>query len=197
MSVAQSARRDRRRALSLEWKLPLVMTGGIGAALAVLLLSTYFVLRRRAESTARERMTHGVRQVALEVTQALSDRGKQFHAVGGDPAVRRALLAARDARVARRTATSPSPAGSGAGRPSRSPCPAPRTSLHRELRLARQASRRPPPDRGESRRPSADQRDPVSRLRKPDEYRRIVAGHDQPWIARDAEHPALRVEIRY
>ena len=98
--MAQSARRDRWRALSLEWKLPLVMTGGIGAALAVLLLSTYFVLRRRAESTARERMTHGVRQVALEVTQALSDRGKQFHAVGGDPAVRRALLGARDARVA-------------------------------------------------------------------------------------------------
>ena len=99
MSMAQSARRDRWRALSLEWKLPLVMTGGIGAALAVLLLSTYFVLRRRAESTARERMTHGVRQVALEVTQALSDRAKQFHAVADDPAVRRALLAARDARV--------------------------------------------------------------------------------------------------
>ena len=97
--MAQSARRDRWRALSLEWKLPLVMTGGIGAALAVLLLSTYFVLRRRAESTVRERMAHGVRQVALEITQALGDRAKQFRAVADDPTVRRVLLEAREGEI--------------------------------------------------------------------------------------------------
>ena len=76
------------------------MTGGIGAALAVLLLSTYFVLRRRAESNVRERMAHGARQIATEITGALGERAKQFRGVADDPVIRRVLLGARQGGVA-------------------------------------------------------------------------------------------------
>src|SRR5512138_1320536 len=95
MPATRRARHDRWQSLSLEWKLPLLMTCGIGAALAVLLLSTYFVLRRRAEATVRERMTHGVRSVALEVDQALDERAKQFQQIAASDAIRRLLLEAR------------------------------------------------------------------------------------------------------
>ncbi|HET7373146.1 MAG TPA: HAMP domain-containing sensor histidine kinase, partial [Gemmatimonadaceae bacterium] len=92
MPATRRARHDRWQSLSLEWKLPLIMTCGIGAALAVLLLSTYFVLRRRAEATVRERMAHGVRSVALEIDQALDERAKQFQQIAASDAIRRVLL---------------------------------------------------------------------------------------------------------
>src|SRR4029079_5963509 len=91
---------QRRDSLSLEWKLPIVMTGGIAAALAVLLVSTYVVLRGRAEARTRDRMSHTATELAREVDQALSDRVKQFASVTRNDAVRRALLdAERGARV--------------------------------------------------------------------------------------------------
>ena len=92
MPATRRARHGRWQSLSLEWKLPLIMTCGIGAALAVLLLSTYFVLRRRAEATVRERMAHGVRSVALEIDQALDERAKQFQQIAASDTIRRLLL---------------------------------------------------------------------------------------------------------
>jgi signal transduction histidine kinase len=84
---------DRRSdSLSLEWKLPIVMTGGIAAALTALLVSTYVVLRGRAEERARDRMSHAVTELARQIGKTLSDRVKQFDAVAQDDAVRRALL---------------------------------------------------------------------------------------------------------
>jgi signal transduction histidine kinase len=95
-----NARDQRRDSLSLAWKLPIVMTAGIAAALAVLLVSTYVVLRGRAEARTRDRMTHAVTELAHEVDEALSERERQFTDVIGRVAVRRALLdAERGARV--------------------------------------------------------------------------------------------------
>ena len=68
------------------------MTGGIAAALTVLLLSTYVVLRGRAEARTRDRMSHTVQELAREVDQALSARDTQFVDVAGQTAVRRAVL---------------------------------------------------------------------------------------------------------
>jgi len=87
-----NARDQRRDSLSLEWKLPIVMTGGIVAALAVLLLSTYVVLRGRAEARTRDRMAHTVAELAREVDEALGERERQFIDVTAQVAVRRALL---------------------------------------------------------------------------------------------------------
>src|SRR6478609_6339626 len=85
--------RDQRRdSLSLAWKLPIVMTGGIAAALTVLLVSTYVVLRGRAEARTRDRMSHAVIELAREVDQALTEREKQFRDIAVQDAVRRALL---------------------------------------------------------------------------------------------------------
>ena len=91
-AVRPDAREQRRAALSLEWTLPIVMTGGIVAALTVLLLSTYVVLRGRAEARTRDRMSHAVQELAREVDQALIARDEQFAEVAAQAAVRRALL---------------------------------------------------------------------------------------------------------
>jgi len=68
------------------------MTGGIVAALTVLLLSTYVVLRGRAEARTRDRMSHAVQELAREVGQTLIARAEQFSEVASQAAVRRALL---------------------------------------------------------------------------------------------------------
>lgn len=94
MSVPSEPRDPRRASLSLEWKLPIVMTGGIVAALTVLLVSTYIVLRGRAEERIRDRMSHGAAELAREVDQTLVDRADQFRNVAQQEPVRRALLAA-------------------------------------------------------------------------------------------------------
>jgi signal transduction histidine kinase len=99
MPATRRARQGLWQSLSLEWKLPLIMTCGIGAALAVLLLSTYVVLRGRAEATVRDRMHHGVRAVALEATQALDDRAKLFRRVADDSAIQRVLLDVGNGRL--------------------------------------------------------------------------------------------------
>ncbi|HSQ28495.1 MAG TPA: HAMP domain-containing sensor histidine kinase [Gemmatimonadaceae bacterium] len=99
MPPTRRARHDRWQSLSLEWKLPLIMTCGIGAALAVLLLSTYLVLRGRAEATVRDRMYHGVRQVSLDIGQALDERARLFRRVADDPAIQRVVLEAHAGRL--------------------------------------------------------------------------------------------------
>jgi signal transduction histidine kinase len=78
-------------ALSLEWKLPLLMTGGIAAGLAVLLICTYTVLRDRADTMVRDRLKHAVGQIAVEVQGALADRAAQMQPAVRDAAVRRLL----------------------------------------------------------------------------------------------------------
>jgi signal transduction histidine kinase len=69
------------------------MTGGIAAALTVLLVSTQVVLRGRAEARTRDRMSHAAAELAREVDQTLLERVAQFSAVARQDAVHRALLA--------------------------------------------------------------------------------------------------------
>ena len=92
MAAAPDVRDQRRPSLSLEWKLPIVMTGGIAAALTVLLVSTYVVLRGRAEARIRDRMSHGATELAREIDATLKERARQFSAVAAQDVVRRALL---------------------------------------------------------------------------------------------------------
>ena len=85
---------SRGEPLSLEWKLPIIMTAGIAAALAVMLVSTEIVLRGRAENRVRDRMSHAALEVARQVGGALQGRATLFATVASDPAVRRSLLIA-------------------------------------------------------------------------------------------------------
>jgi len=95
MAVPAPVTDDTRRTLSLEWKLPLVMTCGIAAALTVLLLSAYLVLRGRSETIWRDRLGHAIHEVARDVGGTLEQRRAAFEQVAHDESVRRALTAAQ------------------------------------------------------------------------------------------------------
>src|SRR5918999_1531205 len=82
------------RTLSLERKLPLLMTAVLVAVLALSLFLTYSTLTRSAESTARDRLISAARQVAGTVQAATQQRLTQLREVAGDSAVVRALRGA-------------------------------------------------------------------------------------------------------
>ena len=83
-------------AISLEWKLPLLMTALLAAGLAVTLAFTYRTLTRRAESIVRDRLVHAARQVASTAEASLAQRASSLRDVAADSVVKRVLLAARD-----------------------------------------------------------------------------------------------------
>src|SRR5215207_3523261 len=83
-------------AISLEWKLPLLMTALLAAGLAVTLAFTHRTLTRRAESIVRDRLVHAAAQVASTAEAALAQRAAGLRTVAGDSAVKQVLLAARD-----------------------------------------------------------------------------------------------------
>jgi signal transduction histidine kinase len=90
------------RTLSLERKLPLLMTAVLVAVLALSLFLTYGTLTRSAEGAARDRLTRAARQVASTVRTAALERLTQLRAVAYDTVVMRALRAPYDtAGVAR------------------------------------------------------------------------------------------------
>src|SRR5918992_308487 len=91
------------RTLSLERKLPLLMTAVLVGVLALSLFLTYSTLTRSAEGAARDRLTRASRQVAGTVQAAVQDRLARLRAVARDSAVRRALHVSvvDTARVAR------------------------------------------------------------------------------------------------
>jgi signal transduction histidine kinase len=106
MAVLPPVSDESRRTLSLEWKLPLVMTCGIAAALAALLLSAYFVLRQRSESIWRDRLGHAISEIARDVGGSLKQRRAVFAEVAEDESVRRVASApqspsSRDVAAAR------------------------------------------------------------------------------------------------
>src|SRR3954464_3108744 len=100
MAVPPSVSDESRRTLSLEWKLPLVMTCGIAAALGVLLLSAYFVLKGRSEAIWRDRLGHAVREITRNVDEALGQRRTMFEQAARDESVRRVVLAAQQSAPA-------------------------------------------------------------------------------------------------
>jgi len=67
-----------RGALSIEWKLPLLITAVLAAGLAAFLAFTYFTLARRSESVVRDRFTHASRLVASEIASAVAQRKAAF-----------------------------------------------------------------------------------------------------------------------
>jgi hypothetical protein len=93
MAVPPPVSDESRRTLSLEWKLPLVMTCGIAAALAALLFSAYFVLRQRSEGIWRDRLGHAIGEIARDVAGSLKQRGIQLAEVAQDESVRRIAAA--------------------------------------------------------------------------------------------------------
>ncbi|HEU4558877.1 MAG TPA: hypothetical protein VFS20_13545 [Longimicrobium sp.] len=96
--------------LSLEWKLPLLVTGFMAAGLAALLAFTYTTLAARAHLIVRDRLHHAVREIAATADAALAQRATLLRTAAADASVQRVLAASR-------AGTSPSAvdlAGSGA-----------------------------------------------------------------------------------
>ena len=91
-------------AMSLERKLPLLMTAPLVVILTASLFLTYGTLTRSAQSAVSERLGRAARQVATTVQAAVLDRATRMIAVGNDPAVRRALSAGTSDAQALRTA---------------------------------------------------------------------------------------------
>ena len=77
--------------LSLERKLPLLMTALLVVVLAISLAATSRTLTRAAENSARERLGRAARQVASTVQAAVALRAESLRGVMRDSAVRRAF----------------------------------------------------------------------------------------------------------
>jgi len=80
--------------LSLEWKLPLVMTAVFAAGLAAFLAFTYLTLVRRSESLIRDRFVSASGQVARTIEAAMVERSRMNGTVAHDVAVTRFIAAA-------------------------------------------------------------------------------------------------------
>ncbi|HVE78476.1 MAG TPA: ATP-binding protein [Gemmatimonadaceae bacterium] len=93
------------RTLSLERKLPILMTALLAVILAASLVLTYRTLTRSAESAARERLTRAARQVATTVERATHEQAAVLREMAADDAIRARLRgAARDTAGAERRA---------------------------------------------------------------------------------------------
>ena len=93
-----------RRALSIEWKLPLLITAVLAAGLAAFLAFTYVTLARRSEAIVRDRFAHASRLVASSIEDVIARRKATFDSVARDPAVVR--LVSRNRVGARASADS-------------------------------------------------------------------------------------------
>ena len=62
--------------LSIDWKLPLLITAVLAAGLAAFLAFTYLTLARRSESVVRDRFEDATQLVASSVEEAVIDRRK-------------------------------------------------------------------------------------------------------------------------
>ena len=76
-----------RRALSIEWKLPLLITAVLAAGLAAFLAFTYFTLARRSETVVRDRFIHASRLVASDIATAVAQRKAAFDSVARSPRI--------------------------------------------------------------------------------------------------------------
>jgi signal transduction histidine kinase len=95
--------------MSVERKLPLLMTAVLAIVIAVAVSITYRTLRESAEASARERMTRGTESIAQTIDQTLGDRLPRLREYARGPLL--AALKSRDSsRIARVLAESPGPA---------------------------------------------------------------------------------------
>ena len=96
--AAEGRRRlPRWRDLSLEHKLPLLMTAVLVVVLGAALLLTHVALARAAEVAARGRFAGGGRQIASSVENANRERAGILEAIARHPDVRQALARTTDA----------------------------------------------------------------------------------------------------
>src|SRR5688500_1655206 len=80
--------------MTIERKLPLMMTGVLVAVLASSLVLTYGTLARTGEVQAREHLADAARVVASGAAGSVGPAGARLRALGDEPAVRRALAGA-------------------------------------------------------------------------------------------------------
>src|SRR5690349_15386751 len=91
LTPESSEPREARRALSIEWKLPLLITAVLAAGLAAFLAITYVTLARRSENVVRDRFAHASRLVAGNIADAVRERKTMFDSAADAPAIARAL----------------------------------------------------------------------------------------------------------
>jgi signal transduction histidine kinase len=80
----------------LQWKLPLLMTALLAAALAAMLAFTYVTLRTRAETIVRSRLASAAEQVAGGAAASMAARAEAMRAAAREDALVRVLRARRD-----------------------------------------------------------------------------------------------------
>jgi signal transduction histidine kinase len=90
-----------RAALSIEWKLPLLITAVLAAGLAAFLAFTYVTIARRAETVVRDRFAHASRIVAGNVAGTIRQRKAAFDSASRDSAIARFAVASRAGRATR------------------------------------------------------------------------------------------------
>ena len=88
------------RNLSLELKLPLLMSVVLATVLSIALLATYSTLRNTAMQSARERLVRATRQIATVGASGIGTLTTRYKAVGEENAVRLALAQWTPARAA-------------------------------------------------------------------------------------------------
>ena len=91
-----------RGALSIEWKLPLLITAVLAAGLAAFLGFTYFTLAHRSETVVRDRFDHASRLVASDIADAVAQRKATFDTAARDSAITRVLASASATRAVTR-----------------------------------------------------------------------------------------------
>ena len=87
--------------LSIEWRLPLLITAVLAAGLAAFLAFTYVTIATRAETVVRDRFAHASRIVAASVATTIRQRKALFDSVSRDPVVVRFAASARAGTVTR------------------------------------------------------------------------------------------------
>jgi signal transduction histidine kinase len=79
----------------LQWKLPLLMTALLAAALAAMLAFTYVTLRTRAETIVRARLSSAAAQVAGGAAGSMAERARAMRTAAREDAAVRVLRARR------------------------------------------------------------------------------------------------------
>jgi signal transduction histidine kinase len=77
--------------LSIDWKLPLLITAVLAAGLAAFLAFTYVTLSRRSEAVVRDRFASAARQVARSIEAAVASRVDIARRTAERPSIARAL----------------------------------------------------------------------------------------------------------
>jgi signal transduction histidine kinase len=91
-----------QRGLSIEWRLPLLITAVLAAGLAAFLAFTYVTLAKRSETVVRDRFEHASKIVAGQVSATIMQRKASFDSATRDSAILRFVIASRAGTATRR-----------------------------------------------------------------------------------------------